>query len=266
MAGLTISRARLPAKSETKSAASDAERDGDEERDDRDLQRPGEQRQDVVLGDVADGLPQEGPRRRCGAKSAPGVTSRWTSALVRTGSASLPTKTRMSSTEAIETSATRDDGRLGDALPPAHPPPERPRRRVHARSHALHPLSRRRRHTPSALLRQRVVADVGDRLLALRPRHPREELLHGRRRVARRVEVEEAAERVRPVLRGLRATGRSPASCRPSSRGARGSLRRTRCRRSRCRTRRPSRRSRRPTSLRGSAWRRRSRSRRGRAP
>ena len=49
---------------------------------------------------------QRKPAVAWGKKRAPGVTSRCTSALVRTGSASLPMNARMSKTERIETSAT----------------------------------------------------------------------------------------------------------------------------------------------------------------
>ena len=57
MTGLTISRSRRRANSETYTAASDAERRADEQRNERDLERSDHQRNDVVLGHVADGLP-----------------------------------------------------------------------------------------------------------------------------------------------------------------------------------------------------------------
>src|SRR5437667_11746765 len=52
-------------------------------------------------------------------------------------------------------------------------------------------------------LRQRVVAGVVDDLLALGALGPVDELLDGARRLARRVEIEEAADGVTSVLRRL---------------------------------------------------------------
>src|SRR5580658_7430728 len=128
-----------------------------------------------------------------------GVTSRCTSTLVRSGSASLPTNTRMRRMAAIEPRATTV---MASSMIRSRQPLLRRSERAFERS----PASGTTRVVGWATrsgLGQGIVADDFDDLLSVRALDPVDEPLGQAGRGARRVEVEKPGNRVRAVLRRL---------------------------------------------------------------
>src|SRR5580698_2382423 len=125
-----------------------------------------------------------------------GVTSRCTSTLVRSGRASFPTNTRMRRMAAIEPNATIV---MASSMTRSRQPLLRRSERVFRRSPTSGTAMVVGLATESGL-GQRIVADDLDDLLSVGALDPVDEPLGQARRVARRVEVEEARNRIRAVL------------------------------------------------------------------
>src|SRR5580658_9803247 len=201
MAGLTISRRRPFAYSDTKTAAATLMGPANTMATSVTFTEPTMSGITLYFGTSLTGCQTNAAAPCCwmGTSMLQGVTSRCTSTLVRSGMASLPTKTRMRRIAAIDPRATTV---MASSMSLS-------RQLLPRRSDRF--FSRARRSCAAIVvglamrsgLGERIVANDLDHLLSVGPLDPLDETLGETGRFARGVEVEKARDRVRAALRRL---------------------------------------------------------------